>query len=267
MPASRRPTISQLRRLYLLVGECHELGRDPKLWRRRLAEGLLDLIPDAVALVYELYPSGLADGALEPMLVDRGWTDDGRRDAFRAYLASGESAHNPLLQTVMESPSELVSLRATQVLPEQQWRRLSVAAYIREAGLELDCATTATAHGEKRNVFTVHRRLGFPALSPREQTLVELLHREIRPSLGGALASFGEPSACDLPPSVQAVLFGLLRGESVKESASRLGISEHTARDYGKRIHQHFRVSSRGELLAEFGGAARSPHGQRLAAG
>lgn len=55
-----------------------------------------------------------------------------------------------------------------------------------------------------------------------------------------------------LSPRQRQVLSFLLAGDSLKEVAKKLELSEHTVGDYVKRIYKHFSVSSRAELLALF---------------
>jgi FixJ family two-component response regulator len=55
-----------------------------------------------------------------------------------------------------------------------------------------------------------------------------------------------------LSPRQLEVMSFLLRGDSVKEVAQTLELSEHTVGDYVKQIYKHFSVSSRAELLALF---------------
>ena len=42
----------------------------------------------------------------------------------------------------------------------------------------------------------------------------------------------------------------MAKGDSVKQVASGLGLSQHTVTDYAKSLHKKFGVNSRGELLA-----------------
>ena len=79
-----RPTLRQLREVYLLVGECCELGADPLAWRQRMSQGLLGLLGAQVVLYTEteqVAPFG-ERRFLEPrLLVDYGWpceSDRGR---------------------------------------------------------------------------------------------------------------------------------------------------------------------------------------------
>ena len=55
-----------------------------------------------------------------------------------------------------------------------------------------------------------------------------------------------------LSPRQREVLRHLLRGDSVKQIAAALNLSQHTVNEYVKDLHRHFGVSSRGELLALF---------------
>ena len=55
-----------------------------------------------------------------------------------------------------------------------------------------------------------------------------------------------------LSPRQREVMSFLLTGDTLKEVAQKLGLSEHTVGDYVKQIYKHFSVSSRAELLAHF---------------
>jgi DNA-binding CsgD family transcriptional regulator len=75
---------------------------------------------------------------------------------------------------------------------------------------------------------------------------------------GGAA---GAPDVADMAPRMKETLGHLLRGDSEKQIAHKLGISQHTVHVYVKRLYRHYGASSRGELLAQFvarNGAARN---------
>jgi len=55
-----------------------------------------------------------------------------------------------------------------------------------------------------------------------------------------------------LSPRQREVLTLLLAGDTLKEVAEKLKISEHTVGDYVKRIYKNFAATSRAELLALF---------------
>lgn len=77
-----------------------------------------------------------------------------------------------------------------------------------------------------------------------------------RPSKNGiALASSGPPTGQlvhQLSPREREVLAQVLTGKSCKEMADALGLSDHTIVDYLKRLHKHFGVNTRAELMAWF---------------
>ncbi|HTW94846.1 MAG TPA: helix-turn-helix transcriptional regulator [Tepidisphaeraceae bacterium] len=53
-----------------------------------------------------------------------------------------------------------------------------------------------------------------------------------------------------MSPRVTQTLEFLLAGDSEKQIAAKLGLSQHTIHDYVKRVYRHFAVSTRAELLA-----------------
>jgi DNA-binding CsgD family transcriptional regulator len=56
----------------------------------------------------------------------------------------------------------------------------------------------------------------------------------------------------ELSPRLRQTLARLLAGDSEKQIARSLGVSQHTVHVYVKRLYLHYKVSSRGELLSRF---------------
>ena len=72
---------------------------------------------------------------------------------------------------------------------------------------------------------------------------------------GIALASPGRATGQlvhQLSPREREVLAQVLTGKSCKEMADALDLSDHTIVDYMKRLHKHFGVNTRAELMAWF---------------
>jgi DNA-binding NarL/FixJ family response regulator len=80
------------------------------------------------------------------------------------------------------------------------------------------------------------------------QSRTELLARWIRRRWRDPLDS----EQMDLPPRPRQVLRCLLEGDSNKQVASRLGLSQETVKEYVNRIFRCFGVQSRQELLARW---------------
>jgi DNA-binding NarL/FixJ family response regulator len=55
-----------------------------------------------------------------------------------------------------------------------------------------------------------------------------------------------------LSPRMQETLVSLLGGDSEKQAAAKLGVSQHTVHVYVKALYKRFDVSSRSELLAKW---------------
>jgi len=70
--------------------------------------------------------------------------------------------------------------------------------------------------------------------------------------LGARYEKALRPDGSPLPPRVAQTLDYLLRGDSEKQIAQRLGVSRNTVHVYISSLYRHFDVSSRAELLARF---------------
>jgi DNA-binding NarL/FixJ family response regulator len=68
--------------------------------------------------------------------------------------------------------------------------------------------------------------------------------------IGHALVSATEPRPDALAPRVRQTLACLLEGDSEKQVASRLGVSQATAHQYVTALYRHFKVTSRAQLMA-----------------
>ena len=56
----------------------------------------------------------------------------------------------------------------------------------------------------------------------------------------------------ELSPRMRETLHCLLSGDSEKQAAAKLGVSQHTVHVYVKQLYRKFNVNSRGELLARW---------------
>jgi DNA-binding CsgD family transcriptional regulator len=100
--------------------------------------------------------------------------------------------------------------------------------------------------------ISVDRPHGAPRFGPREVALLKLLHDEIAPLVGVRLATEAHLCRDGLSRRLNETLSLLLDGRSEKEAAAVLGLSIRTVHDYVTALYDHFRVSSRAELLAYF---------------
>jgi DNA-binding NarL/FixJ family response regulator len=97
---------------------------------------------------------------------------------------------------------------------------------------------------------TAHPQL-HSSLNEKRQLVADLcrmLGEQAQPS--SATSSPAEAEA--LSPRLSQTLDALLAGDSEKQIAQKLSISQHTVHVYVKTLYKGFGVSSRGELLARF---------------
>jgi DNA-binding CsgD family transcriptional regulator len=250
-----RPSWRQLRELYLLVGECCELGADPLAWRERMTEGLLRLLDAQVVLYTEteqVAPFGEERFLVPRLLVDCGWPCQSDRDALLEFMRTG----NPSMQggwcvrEYIHARRPVLGVHRRRYVDEPAWYR---GRFFNEAVRcsHVDHALMAQYRiGNELEWFTVFRGLSEPDFNQRQIRLLRLFVREYVRLFGTRLALRGEPSVRELPPRVRQVLVCLMEGDSEKQAALRLGISPHTVHDYVKQLHHRFGVSSRGELLS-----------------
>ena len=100
--------------------------------------------------------------------------------------------------------------------------------------------------------ISIDRPHGAPRFAPREVALLKLLHDEIAPLIGVRLCTEDHLCREGLSKRLNETLSLLLEGRSEKEAARHLGLSARTVHDYVTALYEHFRVSSRAELLAYF---------------
>src|SRR5579862_8152861 len=96
MARSQRLRLSDLRRVFDLVGEVVELGRDPTAWRSHALRGAARMTGGIVGLSMDM--CGAAPGR-QPTLVDPldvGWEgDEAIRRRYYAYHETGEICEDP----------------------------------------------------------------------------------------------------------------------------------------------------------------------------
>lgn len=250
-----RPTWRQLRELYLLVGECCELGAHPLAWRQRMTEGLLGLLDAQIVLYTEteqVAPFGQKRFLVPRLLVDCGWPCQSDRDALLEFMRTGDPSMDGswCLREYIHSPQPVLGVHRRQFVDDRAWYR---GRFFNEGvrRSHVDHAISAQYRiGNELEWFTVFRALGEPDFNRRQVRLLRLFVREYVRLFGTRLALRDGPSVSDLPPRVRQVLVCLMEGDSEKQAALRLRISRHTVHDYVKQLHHRFEVSSRGELLA-----------------
>jgi len=255
MAESARPTLAQLRELYLLVGECCELGADPLAWRQRMVEGLRGLVHAEVLLYTEseqVAPFGESRFLVPRLLVDFGWPCQSDREVLLDLMRFAELDWEGMWakREYIHAPGPVLGVHRRQFVDDRTWYRGAFFNDWLRRSHNDHVLMSQYRIGSQLNWFTVLGALGGRDFDLRRVRLLQLCVREYVRLFGTRLAPMGGPSVADLPPRARQVLACLMEGDSEKQVALRLGISRHTVHEYLRRLHRRFGAASRGELLA-----------------
>jgi len=220
--------------------------------RQIVAEGLLQIV-DADTFFWMVgyaNPDQAGDG-MPVSFVDGGWRDDAERNRFLHLLTHSPAAQQSAASlTAAVYENRISTIVRREVMPDDVWP--VVGKDFHDQGFSEFLMSMYPLGAGGHSTLALYGRVGREPFSTRAGQLVEIVMRNI----GWIHRAGGEISAgrtaISLTPREREVLLFLLRGDSQKMIASKLGISHHTVGDYLKQLHRHFNVSSRGELLGRF---------------
>ena len=290
MAKSKRVRTEDSRALFLLGGECRDLGHDPLAWRRHFLEGVARLTGAAVGNlglwtgIEDLMDAAPSRWPLRPMaklpeLVRvAAWREDNRfEESHRArleqmlteFFQTGWAVHpmlGPYLSALAKDNGVCLT-REVLGISSPEWRR---SAYFRDYHNEVDgggpllyCHWRSSA--VRYHELSLIRSKGVRDFSPRQQQMVRELHTAVAREVGESLADFDEPTSADLPPRCQEVLECLCtQKNSAKEIAQRLGITVYAVRPHMERICKHFGVNDKLQLLGHLARRRASDSPRRM---
>lgn len=251
MPKSRQPTLTDVRTILRLVGECRDLGHDPGAWGRHLNAGLCRLTGTRVAVGGELRAPGRGKAGELNDLVDVG-LETAERAAIADFVrCQGFGAH-PVSAVINGWDGRVAVRTRRQLVPDRDWYgSLCYELFHRPMGRDHCLVSPYRLPGGGLHLITLHRTTGERDFSSRERRLILLAHIEIGRLIGAVLVSADDRlSPTRLAPRVRETLSCLLEGDSEKQVAARLNLSRETVHQYVKALYRHYRVASRTELLA-----------------
>ena len=242
-----RLKLSDVRKVFRLVGEVRELGADPGKWRPHMVLGLRTLVNAEVVVSSEIHFRKLkTTGRMK--VYDIGWGSDPEGKVWQIHTErEDEQPENFWL--AMSTPiareagahdgdAELVPVKPTRDV---------------HGGRYLILSQYALPHAGVVDQLGLHRAWDDKPFEATDHKLVRLFHVELgRLWKRDAIRRAKDPTTA-LPPRLSQTLNELLAGSSEKQIAGKLELSRHTIHNYVKALHQRFGVSSRGELLARCG--------------
>lgn len=247
MSKPQRLCTADIRRVFHLIGEITELGRDPAQWRLHLLQKLLPLIDGRVGVIGEHYinPQNPMDSYLVGM-AEWGWVPH-EQERFHAHLNAGGMVNDPLHRVVPKLIFRSFTRRRRDFISDEDWYGSPVTDPLRR-----QCNVDDTIHTRCRlpqpgwaQFMSLMKSWGAPPFTDRDRLIVSLLHRE----LGRLWRQVDTGSLATLPARLRQTLDLLFSGYSEKQIAEALNVSAHTAHDFCRRLYRHFRVTGRGQLL------------------
>jgi DNA-binding CsgD family transcriptional regulator len=246
-----------------LVREVCDLWDDPSAWRQCLLEGACRLLNGHVGLM-------LADYQPED-----GWFGSLAVTAVAGLPASMRPLVQPAIAQMDQRQFSDVAdnylpgiLNLNADMQRQGWVTAAGSLLADEASYhaspwyqnffkQIDCddyvvSIRVVDVPRRPEAITIDRPHGAAPFGPREVGLLKLLHDEIAPLVGVRLTTEEHLSRDGLSRRLRETLTLLLEGQSEKQVASALQLGTRTVHDYVTRLYEHFRVSSRAELLAYF---------------
>ena len=239
-----------VRGAYRLIGECRDVGSDPALWHRRMFEGLCQLIGTPAAVGGEghwIRPHR----AVEPSSAFEAGLDARGREVYYAYYRDIGPTRDPVFRAMQSIPGPVVTCNRREVVNDTEYyRSISYNEYLRLAKIDHRLISVCQVSDEGAiNAIHLQRAPGERDFSPREQRLLNFFHEELGRLIGRSLVSALEPDPEKLSPRLRQTLACLLEGDSEKQVAARLGLSQATTHQYVTALYRRFAVRSRAQLL------------------
>jgi DNA-binding CsgD family transcriptional regulator len=256
-------SLDEVSRVIRLVREVCDRWDDPSAWRGHLLDGACQLLGGNVGMM-------LADYRSEP-----GWFGNLAVVAVTGLSPQLENLVQPAFAQLDQRQFEDVSQNAmpgvtslyadiqrqgwatsalNQITDESTYHASPFYQNFRQR-LDLDDSLISIRVVDlpsRPEAICVDRPHGAAPFGNRDVALLKLLHDEIAPLIGVRLATEEHVSRDGLSKRLRETLSLLLEGHSEKQVASQLNLGTRTVHDYVMRLYQHFRVSSRAELLAYF---------------
>ena len=250
---------NDISRVIRLVQEVCDRWDDPRVWREYFLQGACALLGGHAGMILADY-GGTADcfGRLVPVAVV-GLPESARQQLIRPHVAEWE--HRPREEAPGMKPvlDELkrqgwITASRDEMMDEATYRASADYLNIRKP-LDLDDLILSIRFVDvpsRAEAVNIDRPHGAEPFGPREVTLMKILHDEVAPLIGVRLATEEHLSRDGLSKRLRETLSLLLDGRSEKEVAAALHLGSRTVHEYVTALYQHFRVTSRAELLAYF---------------
>lgn len=247
-PRGTRLKLSDLTALVRLAGEAGELLREPA---RRRAHILLELstLCGADKGVYAQFQHAGERWDLMPgsaIFHDTPVSELRKVSTFYTHM----HPRDPVMDRMAASEEAILVTTPYTYFDRDAWRQSSHFNEVRRPSQIMEQLYAQYRVNGVTYGIGLHRRREQP-FTRRELQIVSIFLTEAGRTLLDAPAARGAAME-SLPARLRPVLDRFLHGQSEKEAARDLGLTQHTVHTYAKQIYRHLNVSSRAELLARF---------------
>ncbi len=233
-----------------LAAEAREIARDRGTWQRHIANGLTELFDAQVSWVPEVEVLSKKSVAVR-RFVEGGAISESDRATFLSHLEDPD-AMDPTVLRMLPLNSKIACARRDDLVPDREWYESAhYNDYRRKAGLDPVMFGFIPSMSPQWFVgIGVHRNVSDRPFDRAAPVIFQVLCNGIA-ELCRSIGPAASPLA-SVPPRRRAVLERLLAGDSERQTALVLAMSEHAVHAHVKALHKQFGVRSRGELLARF---------------
>jgi DNA-binding CsgD family transcriptional regulator len=242
-------------RLLRLLAEAGDPSSDISIPERKrmLMAGLADVIEADVWL----WITGVANPSEQPgdtmatNIIDGGWRSSAEKHSVLSLLTdpkTAEQIQGGLVSLFLKGRVVTVGRDAT-FHPEHRENALKMWT---DTGFGDALMTVYPLGPHAYSAIGIHRRADRPPFGDRERTIVQLIFEQVDWLHRHGLDVPASDKVLQLSPRQRQVLLLLLGGDSQRQVARAMGLSEHTVGDYVKQLYRRFEVSSRGELFSHF---------------
>ncbi len=257
--------LEEIARANRIVREVCDRWDDPRAWREHLLSGICQLLDAHVGSIFDVeLPAAATTTGRVRALANVGLPDPVRRAMLDAALTEVSNTEFDAAAQPTFPGTDILRQRfaedgcATMLSGEltdpAEFRASPMYQNFRKP-LNCDDIVVSLRNVDIPNrveLIDIDRPLGARPFGDRERALLKYVHDEVAPLVGVRLATERHLCRDGLSQRLNETLSLLLDGRSEKEVASRLELSGHTVHHYVERLYEHFRVSSRAELLAYF---------------
>lgn len=244
---------SDVQAIIRMVGGAAELWYEPTLQRQFTLDSLRGML-DASAGVCFTLGDALLGGMTPCSQIATVGLDETGQMLFEEYLRCGRP-HDPVMDVLQTIPGRVVTLCRRDAIADTDWKKSDHFKRLRKPlnlGPTLYLRISAQSIG-RETIVMILRETAAEAFTPRDAYLADLCLSEMAWPFTPDM-NYTDPAIERLQPRLKKVMKLLLEGDSEKQVAYKLKLSPHTIHEYVKDLYAELRVSSRGELLAQFVG-------------